>query len=346
MVVSKVLQAFIQHEFKDFPGSEMVDRGKYLILNLANTRVLDESNWSGYVAPGSTIAMSMVVHKRLESPNSEEERCPESSCSGTWTKPETQSWVTWYVLDSRYMSSSLIEVYSPVCQKQILTFPATDLNDEEGIAVQRSLNRGSSRGSAEYEQSSTVLKLIHPIRPGQERDGVEFELEEDISYFKRIVQEITDLRHKPSKSVQMVVQGMEQCLARFPLIENHVHAIRAHITLREPGRGTGLRNGLIYIEKSLLEERLAFETTMNRLLGFDSSYSGLLPSEHSSASAEFREELMNSMSENLKQRLGLHEYNLIAEAAMAVSRTLYKISNLVPGNIENPYRPTPVSNGL
>jgi hypothetical protein len=344
MVVSKVLQAFIQHEFKDFPGSAMVGRGKYLILNLANTRVLDESNWSGYVAPGSTIAMSMVVHKRLESPNSEEERCPESSCSGTWTKPETQSWVTWYVLDSRYMSSSLTEVYSPVCQKQIITFPATDLNDEKETSVQRSTNRGSSRYFAEYEQGSTELNSIHPIRPGQERDGVEPELEEDISYFKRIVQEITDLRCKPSKSVHMVMQEIAQCLARFPLIENHVDAIRAHITLREPVRGTGLRNGLIYIEKSLLEERLAFETTMNRLLGFSTRYSESFPSERSSA--KFQEELMKSFSENLKQILVLHQYNLISEAAMAVSRTLYMINNLFPDNIENPYRPTPVSNGL
>jgi hypothetical protein len=101
IVVSKVLQAFIQHEFKDYPGSSMVDRGKYLVLNLANTRILDERNGSGYVAPGSTIAISMVVHKLLESSNSQEDRCPESSCPGTWTKPETQSWVTWYVLECR-----------------------------------------------------------------------------------------------------------------------------------------------------------------------------------------------------------------------------------------------------
>jgi hypothetical protein len=104
MVVSKVLQAFIQHEFKDFPGSAMVDQGRYLILNLANSRVLDEINWSCYVAPGSTIAMSMVVHKRLEPSNSQEDRCPESSCPGTWTKPETRSWVTWLVLECRLMS--------------------------------------------------------------------------------------------------------------------------------------------------------------------------------------------------------------------------------------------------
>jgi hypothetical protein len=88
----------------------MVDRGKYLVLNLANSRILDERNWSGHVAPGSTIAMSMVVRKLLESSDSQEDRCPEPSCPGTWTKPESQSWVTWYVLDSRYMNHSVTKI--------------------------------------------------------------------------------------------------------------------------------------------------------------------------------------------------------------------------------------------
>lgn len=89
----KVLQAFIQHEFKDLPGSTWVNQGRYLVSSLTNNRMLEESNWSGFVAPGSTIAMSMVVRKHpFESSNSNEDRCPESSCSGTWTKSNTQSW--------------------------------------------------------------------------------------------------------------------------------------------------------------------------------------------------------------------------------------------------------------
>jgi hypothetical protein len=83
-----------------------------------------------------------------------------------WNVDEARNPILGYMvrLDCRCISSSsLTEAYSPVCQKQILTFPSIDLNDEEEIAVQRSLNRGSSRGIAEYE--------------------------EDISYFKRIVQE-------------------------------------------------------------------------------------------------------------------------------------------------------------
>jgi hypothetical protein len=267
MMVLQVLQAFIQHEFKDFPGSSMVDRGKYLVLNLANSRILDERNWSGYVAPGSTIAMSMVVRKLLESSDSQEDRCPEPSCPGTWTKPETQSWVTWYVLDSRYMNHSVTKYYSPVCQKQILNFPAGNLNDGEEIAAQRPLNRGSSSGFAEYEQGSTGLRPTRPIRLGEERDGAELELEEDISFFKRIVQEITDLRHKPSKwwSVQPLMEETTDCLARFKLFGVYFQAVRAYALLG-PVQGTGLSKALKYIEKSIFQESLSFETTLNRLL--------------------------------------------------------------------------------
>ncbi|KAI8947372.1 hypothetical protein F4801DRAFT_582484 [Xylaria longipes] len=61
----KVLQAFIQHEFKDLPGSAWVDRGRYLILNSTNDRELNEHNLINAVVPGTTVAMSMLKQKRL-----------------------------------------------------------------------------------------------------------------------------------------------------------------------------------------------------------------------------------------------------------------------------------------
>jgi len=91
----QVLQAFIQHEFKDLPGAAWVDRGRYLVLSLANNRILDERNWSGSVAPGMTVAMSMVVRKLRDASNFMETRCPETSCPGKWPKSETRSWVKW-----------------------------------------------------------------------------------------------------------------------------------------------------------------------------------------------------------------------------------------------------------
>jgi hypothetical protein len=91
----QVLQAFIQHDFKDLPGAAWVGRGRYLGLSLANNRTLDERNWSLFVAPGTTIAMSMVMRKLLDASNLTETRCPETSCPGTWPRSETGSWVKW-----------------------------------------------------------------------------------------------------------------------------------------------------------------------------------------------------------------------------------------------------------
>jgi hypothetical protein len=90
--------------------------GRYLVTSLVNNRQLNERNWSGSVAPGvipswcflignlneanpkfqTTIAMSMIMRKRLDTTSSNtDEHCPESSCSGVWTKSTSQSWVTW-----------------------------------------------------------------------------------------------------------------------------------------------------------------------------------------------------------------------------------------------------------
>ncbi|KAI0469254.1 hypothetical protein F4859DRAFT_516194 [Xylaria cf. heliscus] len=62
----KVLQAFIQHDFKNLPGSTLVDRGRYLIMSLANNRVLNEYNWESTVVPGTTVAMSLLLQKRFK----------------------------------------------------------------------------------------------------------------------------------------------------------------------------------------------------------------------------------------------------------------------------------------
>src|SRR5690349_2963469 len=96
----KVLQAFIQHEFKDLPGSAWVDQGRYLVSSMANNCRLDERNWSGSIAPGATVAMSMVVRKRVGLLYYQMDQCPQLNCPGTWARLDTQSWVTWYVPES------------------------------------------------------------------------------------------------------------------------------------------------------------------------------------------------------------------------------------------------------
>lgn len=95
----QVLKAFIRAEFKSLPGSAWVDRGRYSIMNSTHNRVLNELNWTGNVAPGTTVTMSMLLQQRIESSsNPSEQRCPVSSCSGSWTKSLTQSWATWYCM--------------------------------------------------------------------------------------------------------------------------------------------------------------------------------------------------------------------------------------------------------
>lgn len=56
-----VLQAFIQHEFKDLPGSAWVNQGRYMILSLANNTPLGEQNCSRSITPGAAVAMSIIV---------------------------------------------------------------------------------------------------------------------------------------------------------------------------------------------------------------------------------------------------------------------------------------------
>ncbi|KAH7146268.1 hypothetical protein EDB81DRAFT_934174 [Dactylonectria macrodidyma] len=92
----KVLQGFVQEEFKGVP---LIDRGRYLLLSMVNNHILDERNWQRYIAPGSTVAMSALVRTRQELDfssmrDSQIELCPEPTCNGTWTRFKSQAWVT------------------------------------------------------------------------------------------------------------------------------------------------------------------------------------------------------------------------------------------------------------
>ncbi|KAI0854864.1 hypothetical protein F4860DRAFT_498050 [Xylaria cubensis] len=167
----KILEAFIQHEFKDLPGTAWVNRGRYLIFSLTNNQVLDEHNWSSIVAPGTRISMSMLLQKRLvSSSNLIEQRCPEISCSGTWTRPITQSWVT-----------------CPVCQKEI--FNSMSAKDERG-PVRNVRNDLDSRNDLDLEPRSTLNRSVAQDIHSQERAIEETpQLDENIAIFKRVVQQ-------------------------------------------------------------------------------------------------------------------------------------------------------------
>ncbi|CZR67508.1 uncharacterized protein PAC_17407 [Phialocephala subalpina] len=164
-IALRVLRAFIEDDFKSLPGSTWVDRGKYLVVSMANNRALNERNWSRAVVPGAKVAMSMIVRKR---PGSflrlGEERCPVSSCSGTWMRSETQSWTK-----------------CPVCEKEILN---AVLESPQEVVIRDIKSRPNLKNRP---NTGPLQGVPTPIAPRVE--NVEPEIDEDISVFKRIVQE-------------------------------------------------------------------------------------------------------------------------------------------------------------
>lgn len=139
---------------------------------------------------------------------------------------------------------SLIICYSPVCQRQILTFPATKLNDVGEIAVQRSINHNFSMGFPDSEQHSRTSRSIHPTKPEPKINGIEPELEEDISFFKRIVQEITDLQRKPSIIEETTLQAFAESIVNFKLFDRAFIVAKEHLYSPEPVGGVRGHSGL------------------------------------------------------------------------------------------------------
>jgi hypothetical protein len=97
-----MLQVLISDQFRDLPGSALVERGRYVLMNMADNRELDETSWRRCIAPGVTVVMSVCletisVQSGIGSAM-EVESCPALKCRGIWEMPQFQSWVTWYVL--------------------------------------------------------------------------------------------------------------------------------------------------------------------------------------------------------------------------------------------------------
>ncbi|KAH8590658.1 hypothetical protein B0O99DRAFT_598908 [Bisporella sp. PMI_857] len=57
----KMMQDFIEFEFKDLPGSSLVNKGRYMISRLADNQALDAISWSRIIVPGSEVEMSMIL---------------------------------------------------------------------------------------------------------------------------------------------------------------------------------------------------------------------------------------------------------------------------------------------
>ncbi|KAE8451926.1 hypothetical protein EG329_002767 [Mollisiaceae sp. DMI_Dod_QoI] len=94
----KVLQAFVEHDFKDSPG---FSRGRYIITSGDNPQALDEKNWPSRIGPGTVVKMSMVGRTLYVMPKASMHpvHCPVPTCAGIWNKVTTESWSSCLVCD-------------------------------------------------------------------------------------------------------------------------------------------------------------------------------------------------------------------------------------------------------
>lgn len=90
----RVLQAFVQEEFRSLPGALWVERGRYQFFNALANRALSPETWNTEITPGAIVLMSMVARKGIVS-SSGKVSCPATSCSGRWPSTHKSEWTTW-----------------------------------------------------------------------------------------------------------------------------------------------------------------------------------------------------------------------------------------------------------
>ena len=214
----------------------------------------------------------------------------------------------------------------------------------EKSVVQRSLlNHGFSRRLPQYEEQFKALRPLHPIRPETEINDVEPELEDDISFFKRIVQAITDLRSDPSRFAQAAISIN---LESFQIFDKTLFLVDELVY-----RGiTVYDTRFVHSLRSLHKVKLAFKKTVKRLLGLAPKYSKLPPLGHSSVWApEEIAWLMESIFESLTPRLGLHLFSSIRDINKGTSRIMKVLTALtpdgapIPDAVGGPHKFFPVS---
>lgn len=192
----KVLQTFIQVEFKSLPGSTWVNRGLYRLLATQYNRPLAEDNWSRLVTPGTTITMAMLIRKTVDTvEDSTVYRCPEKRCKGTWPYPKEVTWVE-----------------CPVCQKKVLTTTSStidvqneeDLLEDSGSKSDSDSNnpRGMQLVGASGQKRNKVDRWglpsnrLHGLQSGKEGN---LDLDDiEIEAFRRILEIHSSLEQAPA----------------------------------------------------------------------------------------------------------------------------------------------------
>ncbi|KAH7126128.1 hypothetical protein EDB81DRAFT_860734 [Dactylonectria macrodidyma] len=168
----RMFQAFLREEFINLPGSTWVKHGRFLIMNHKNNRVLDERTWSRLVTPGTTVTMSMVLRKKIQTfAKVDEQKCADTSCSGKWKTPESDSWTT-----------------CPLCSKEVFhTFlePPPDQKRRDSSIEEPSI---TTKPDQRLQTPTEFLLTDQPLPTSSEKRMKE-EFDDDVSAFKRIVQQ-------------------------------------------------------------------------------------------------------------------------------------------------------------
>jgi hypothetical protein len=225
------------------------------------------------------------------------------------------------------LSSRLTELYSPVCRKQILNL-SSNSNGVNESSVQRPSNNGAPGNSPEYKQHFNISRPAQPIRPTpppkEELEEIEPELDEDITPFRRVVQEIIDFRHKSSNLNLPGIETIRVVLSKFDRLGGMFDLAREDLSPTTPRK---VRRDFKKLNRELYTERLTFEDTAKRLLALSRT---TFPESVTATSFEDQPWQMETVSQGLKLRLGLHSYNTISYAIFSVSYSLDAIISLFP----------------
>jgi hypothetical protein len=167
-----------------------------------------------------------------------------------------------------------------------------------------------------------------PIRPTpppkEELEEIEPELDEDITPFRKVVQEIIDFRHKSSNLDLPGIETIGVVLSKFDRLGGMVDLAREYFSRTTPRKvGWDFKK----LNRGLYTERLTFEDTAKRLLALSRT---TFPESVIATSFEDQPWQMETVFQGLKLRLGLHSYNTISHAIFPVSRSLDAIIFLCP----------------
>ncbi|KAH6706514.1 hypothetical protein BKA61DRAFT_739421 [Leptodontidium sp. MPI-SDFR-AT-0119] len=226
LLLGQMMQDFVECEFSNLPGATWIKKGRYMVSRLADHQALDAATWARLIVPGSKVEMSIVIRKQLKSGTvGTVAYCPENSCLGSWEMTGEETWVTCPDCQKRVLVSvrgkkttlgiDASHLLPSKTQGRVAdsTAPANlnyGIRELEGSDVGSVFDLDSE--SSIYEETPVDFQLdwIYDLAiPFDHQNGVgsdpnqdsgsesEPDKEDDISVFKRIVQQLVPKEKAP-----------------------------------------------------------------------------------------------------------------------------------------------------